>query len=192
MNNKSMQQGKAAVWIVVAVALVAFFAALVGSYASAKTYGASVEASLKATKDDSRNVFAQAGQKIREVAQVPAMYAEDVERVARAAIEARYGDEGSKAAFQWLTEQNPQLDASVYTTVQQVISSSRRDFENAQRRQIDVRRQYEAALGSFWRGFWLAQAGYPKINLDDYQIVSTAHANTVFEAGQEEGPVQLR
>ena len=41
------------------------------------------------------------------------MYADDVARVTREAIEGRYGDKGSQATFQWLQEQNPQLDRVV-------------------------------------------------------------------------------
>lgn len=190
------QQGKISGVLAVAIAAGVLFVGLAvvifGSYVSAVNYGASTESSLRAAQSDSRNVFAQAGQKIREVAQVPAMYAEDVERVTREAIEGRYGENGSQATFQWLQEQNPQLDASVYTKVQQVIEGSRRDFENAQRRQIDVRRQYEAALGSFWRGFWLSAAGYPKLTLSDFDIVSTAEADEAFRTKQEAGPIQLR
>lgn len=178
--------------IAAAVLLAGLFAVVLGSYASAKTYGANTEASLRAAQKDSLNVFAQAGQKIREVAQVPKMYADDVARVTREAIENRYGEDGSKAAFQWLQEQNPQLDSSIYAEVNQVIQSGRRDFENAQRRQIDVQRQYEAALGSTWRGWWLKRAGYPKEDLSKFAIVSTAEADEVFRTKQEAGPIQLR
>ncbi len=190
------QQGKVSgvlVGLIAAVVLaVALIIVIVGSYASANTYGANTEASLRAAQKDSLNVFAQAGQKIREVAQVPKMYADDVARVTREAIENRYGEDGSKAAFQWLQEQNPQLDSSIYAEVNQVIKSGRRDFENAQRRQIDVQRQYEAALGSTWRGWWLKQAGYPKEDLSKFAIVSTAEADEVFRTKQEAGPIQLR
>ena len=181
---------------IISLGVLALFLALavlmVASYASAKTYGSSTEANLRASQEDSRNVFAQAGQKIREVAQVPEMYASDVERVTRAAIEGRYGENGSQATFQWLQEQNPNLDASIYAKVQQVIESSRRDFENAQRRQIDIRRQYEASLGSFWRGAWLSVAGFPKEDLSKFDIVSTVDADRAFSTKQEEGPIKLR
>lgn len=193
---KQHAQGKISGVLLILGGLVVMALAVAGilfaSYVSANNYGARTEANLRAAQDDSRNVLAQAGQKIREAAQVPALYAEDVERVTTAAIEGRYGAEGSQAAFQWLQEQNPQLDASVYTKVQQVIESSRLDFENAQRRQLDVRRQYEAELGSFWRGMWLNVAGYPKVNLDTFAIVSTDTADEAFRTKREAGPIDLR
>lgn len=193
---KSNEKGQISGLLITAIAVVVLVGGVIavtfGSWASANTYGAKTEASLKAAQNDSRNVFAQAGQKIREVAQVPKMYADDVDRVTREAIEGRYGSDGSKATFQWLQEQNPQLDPSLYTTIQQVIQASRRDFETAQRRQIDIQRQYEGELGSTWRGFWLARAGYPKVDLDKYDIVSTKEADEAFRTKQEDGPIQLR
>jgi hypothetical protein len=196
MNSKQTQQGKIAGWLVGLIAAVALIGGVVavtlGSYASAKTYGSNTEASLRAAQDQSRNVLAQAGQKIKEAAQVPGMQADDVARVTREAIQGRYGDKGSQATFQWLTEQNPQLAPEVYTKVQQIIEGSRKDFETAQARQLDIRRQYEGAIGSFWRGFWLNLAGYPKVNLDDFNIVSTARADEAFRTKQEDGPIQLR
>src|SRR5690606_23071809 len=114
-NQQGKVSGVVVALIAVAVLVVGVVLLGLGSYASAKTYGAQTEASLRAAQDQSRNVLAQAGQKIQEVAQVPQMYADDVARVTREAIEGRYGPDGSKAAFQWLTEQNPQLDSAVYT-----------------------------------------------------------------------------
>ncbi len=187
-NNKGWLVGVIASLVVI----VAIGAVVIGSFASAKNYGAKTEANLRAAQADSRNVFAQAGQKIREVVQVPQMYTDDFNRVTETAIKARVGENGSQATVQWFKEQNPQLDSSVYTKIQQIIEASRKDFENAQRRQIDVRRQYEGAIGSFWRGFWLGVAGYPKVDLDTFDIVSTAEADRAFETKQEAGPIQLR
>src|SRR5690606_7192000 len=102
-----------------------------------------MERQLEAIKTDNRNIYAQYGQKVLEVAQVPDMYIADVVKVTTAALEGRYGPDGSKAVFQWIQEQNPNVDPSLYRAVQQVIEAGRSDFENGQRRLIDVRRQYE-------------------------------------------------
>lgn len=179
--------GLVALTIVVAVAAVGFL-----SYVSAYNYGNRMEQQLIATQDNNRNIYAQYGQRVLEVAQVPSMYRDDVVEVVTAALEGRYGDNGSQATWQWLQEQNPSLDPSLYTNIQQVIEAGRGNFESGQRRLIDVRRQYETALGSFWQGMWLRFAGYPMVNIDDFAIVSTDQANQVFENYLEEGPIQLR
>jgi hypothetical protein len=183
-------------WIIVVIAIAGFIglvvAACFASYVSAFNYGNQMEQSLAASQTDNRNIFAQYGQKVAEVAQVPAMYRDDLEKVVTAAIEGRYGEGGSRAAFQWIQEQNPTIDASLYKSIQQVIEAGRSNFENGQRRMIDLRRQYQTKLGSFWFGLWLRIAGYPKVDLAKFDIVSTDKANAVFEAGKEIAPIQLR
>jgi len=196
MAMKNKQRGAASMTIVVLVSVLVLLLGIGGvlfvSYVSAYNYGNSMEKQLAAIKDDNRNILAQYGQKVLEAVQVPEMYAEDLRRITREAIEGRYGEGGSKAAFQWLQEQNPQLDPTVYQQVQQIIEAGRQNFENGQRRLIDVRRQYETQLGSFWRGMWLRIAGYPKVDLKEFDIVSTDRADTAFKNRKEDGPIQLR
>lgn len=183
------------VWTVVLVILVVIgliAGVIASSYISAHNYGNTMERQLEAIKTDNRNIYAQYGQKVLEVAQVPDMYIADVVKVTTAALEGRYGPDGSKAVFQWIQEQNPNVDPSLYRAVQQVIEAGRSDFENGQRRLIDVRRQYETALGYFWQGLWLRIAGYPKVNLADFDIVSTDRADEVFRNKKESGPITLR
>lgn len=185
---------KTALIIVGAVSafLVGIMLTLFGSYVSAVNYGAVAEAGIKAAYTNNQNVLAQYSQKVQEVAQVPAMYADDVSRVTKEAIEGRYGANGSKAVFQWLKEQNPKLDSAVYTKIQQVVESGRDEFKTAQTRLIDEKRVYETALNTFWRGLWLRIAGYPKINLDDYRVITTAQTDATFAAGKETAPIKLR
>jgi len=163
-----------------------------GSYVSAVNYGARAEADIKAAYTNNQNILAQYSQKVREVAQVPGMYTEDFTKVTKAAIEGRYGADGSKAVFQWLKEQNPQLDSKVYIKVQQVVESGRDEFKTAQTRLIDEKRVYETAQNTFWRGMWLRIAGYPKIDMDKYNIITTAETEGIFAAGKETAPIKLR
>lgn len=162
-----------------------------GSYVSANNYGVTIEAQLKAKRDDNRNVLAQYGQKIAEMVQVPEMMKNDLKEVVTAAIEGRYGEGGSKATMQWIQEQNPQLDSAVYLRIQQAIEAGRDEFKQSQTGMLDIKRSYETSLGYFWKGTWLRIAGFPKLNLDEYKIVSTTRADNAFETGKEE-PIKLR
>lgn len=162
------------------------------SYVNAYNYGNQMEQSLKAVKENNRNILAQYGQKVLEVAQVPDMYKKDMVELVQTAIQARYGKNGSVATMQWLKEQNPSLDPEMYKQIQRVIEAGRTDFQNNQTRLVDVRRQYETAIGSFWQGMWLRLAGYPKVNLADFDIVSTDRADDAFKNKKEDGPIKLR
>ena len=161
------------------------------SYISAYNTGNRLEQTIKATFENNQNILAQYGNKIAEASQVPAMQRDDVRDIITAALDARYGEEGSQAMFQFIQEQNPNIDSSVYTQIQQIIEAGRKDFEVGQTKLIDQKRVYETALGSFWQGMWMRIAGYPKINLDDYTVVLSQRTIDAFQSGMEE-PIQLR
>ena len=168
----------------------AIAAVLIGSYITNYNYGNRAEKQIVATHTDNRNVLAQYSTRIMEMAQVPDMYKNDVMEIYEAALTGRYGDNGSQAMFQWLKEQNPQIDASLYTKVQQSMEAGRNQFQNSQTKLIDLKRGYETRLGSFYSGFWLGVAGYPTIELADYNIVVNDHSNNAFETGIDNG-IQL-
>lgn len=176
------------------------------SYISAANYAVEAENDLSAKWDNSQNVMAQYGQKVQEIALVPQQYAADVMRVVSAAVQGRYGKDGSKATWQMLKEQNPNLDPSMYVKIQQVIESGRDDFERSQKVVIDAKRVYKDQLGYVWRGFWLKMSGHPKFkcvvkgseskedctDIDRaYPVITTDRAASVFNTGKESGPIQL-
>ena len=178
------QAGGALVALLVVGALVAFVA---GSYIVNFNYGNRMERQIEATHTDNRNVLAQYSTRIMEMAQVPDMYKEDVMEIYEGALTGRYGENGSQAMFQFLQEQNPQIDASLYTNIQQSMEAGRNKFENSQTRLIDLKRGYETRLGSFYSGFWLGVAGYPRIDLNDFNIVVNDYSNDAFETGIDNG-----
>jgi hypothetical protein len=161
------------------------------SYVSAYNSGNRLENVIKATFEDNQNVLAQYSNRIAEAAQVPAMQRDDLTQVVTAALDARYGEEGSQAMFQFIQEQNPNIDSTVYVELQRIIVAGRQDFQNSQTRLIDQKRVYETALGSLWTGTWMGIAGYPNIDLDEYVIVTNARTEEAFSTGKEEA-IQLR
>jgi hypothetical protein len=161
------------------------------SYIGAYNAGNRYENLLEGFNRNNENILAQYGQKIAEAAQVPKMQSQDLKDLFSGANAARYGADGSKAAMQWLKEQNPNLDQSTYVQLQRMIEAGRNEFTVSQTKLVDVRRQYETELGSFYRGFWLGVAGYPKKDLSKFDIVSTDRASEAFRT-KKEAPLQLR
>lgn len=177
--------------LITAIVLGAFVGVGAVSYISAYNTGNRMERLIVATDENNRNILAQYGNRVAEAAQIPAMQRDDLTAVVTAALEGRYGDDGSRAVFQFIQEQNPQIDSTVYVQLQRMIEAGRIEFAAAQTKLVDQKRIYETSLGSFWQGTWMNVAGYPRIDLDEYQIVSTARADEAFETGIEE-PIQLR
>ncbi|MCC5612851.1 hypothetical protein LC612_40755 [Nostoc sp. CHAB 5834] len=187
------QKGNAAlvalIGVIVIICIVALGAA--ASYVSAANEGNRLENQIKATYENNQNILAQYGQKVMEAVQVPEMAKNDLMEVAKAAISGRYGPDGARSLFTSIQEQNPQVDPQLYRQIQQIIEAGRNQFETAQTRLIDQKAAYLTALGTVWKGFWMRLAGYPRINLDDYKIVTTDRAANAFQTGKE-APIQLR
>lgn len=166
---------------------VAFF-----SFVTNYNYGNRAERTIEAEYTDMENILSNYTLKVTEAAQVPEIYKDDVKEIMSEIMSGRYGDEGSKAMFQWIQEKNPSVDVAVYTKLQNIIEAGRDKFENAQTKFIDTKRTYETNLGYLYKGFWLKMAGYPTLDLDgDYAIISNAATRETFETKIDKG-VDLR
>ena len=164
---------------------------LATSYISAFNLGNRYEQDIKGQYEDMENILAQFSLKAVETMQVTDAYKTDATELVKATMQGRYGADGSKAMFQMLREDGIKLDPSLYKQVQQVIEGGRNKFENAQTRLVDIKKGYKTALGSFWGGMWLRVAGYPKIDLTKYEIISSGHAKEAFDTKMDKG-LQLR
>ncbi len=177
------------------LALGAVFAAF--SYISAANYGNEAETHLVAKYEDNKNVLGQYTLKIGEMAQVPEIARDDLKDVLQATFEGRYGSDGvqrgagEQRMFQWLQEQNPNLNADLYNRLQQTMEAGRNEFKVSQTEFLDAKRAYETNLGYVWKGFWMKLAGYPKIDLSKFKIVVASDTQQKFETGVDNG-IQLR
>lgn len=173
--------------VLLAILAVLFMGAAVvaAAYITNYNYGNRAEVQIQAAYENVQNVYSAYTNQVMEAAQINEMYKEDVKEVIVAALNARYGDDGVQGVFNWVKESNPGLDASVYTKLQNIIQSGRKEFQHEQTRLIDIKRGYNTSLGYLWKGFWLRVAGYPKIDLDDYSIVISDKTTEVFESGTD-------
>ena len=174
--------------IVAIVAVLAVIGLGFITYASAVAFGSEQEEAILATQNDNRQVLAQTTTSIKEMAQVPTMAADDLSRVMESAFQGRYGENGSQAAVQLIVEADPgQIDPVLYRNIQTRIESGRIQFMNNQTKLVDQKRVYQTNLRYLVRGFWLRTAGFPTIDLDAIQPVSSTSANRAFETGVDDG-----
>ena len=171
------------------IAVIGFW--LVSSYYSAYNYGADAETTIEAEYTNMESILAQYSLKVSEAVQVPSMKKNDLKEVMREAMTGRYGKDGSQATFQWIQENYPgQVSDTLYTEISQIIRAGRNKFENAQTKFIDTKRVYVATLKKdlfLSRGWWLKIAGYPKIDLDEFVIISSEHAQDAFKTKVDKG-----
>lgn len=186
---KHNQKGGAAVIVLVCLlgivlTGIATFASMYFSYSNSAV---TQEENIKKDWKDSQNILAQYTLKIGEMAQVPDQYKNDLKEVYAAALTGRYGQDGSKAVFQFLKEKNPDLDPALYRNIQEAMEAGRNKFEVSQRLVIEQTTIYSIDLRKPWSKFWLNLAGYPQINLDDYKPIQSVQSKETFETGIDKG-----
>lgn len=166
---------------------VLFASATVGFYNDCVTNEKGIEAQYKQNQNNYDNYT----KKVLEVAQVPAMYRDDLTAVTKAAISGRYGANGSKAVFQWLKEQNPNLDPSLYVQIQRVIEAGRNGFEADQKVLLEKKRIYEVSTGTFPNNFIARFFGFPSEKIASMDIVTSSETEDAFKTKKSK-PVKLR
>lgn len=183
---------------VAAKVLIAAGAALILISFSTCAYGVglnnelvSLEMGIKAQYKQNQNNYDNMWKKFKEVTQGATMYSEDLKKVYDSAIQGRYGENGSQAMWQWLKEQNPNLDASLYKKIQVVVESGRTSFSADQTSLIDKKRVYETKIAQFPASMVASFLGFPKIDLDEYDIVTSDKTQDAFETKKAD-EVQLR
>ena len=171
--------------IAVAVLVVIPVGVSISSYIGAHNTGVRYEANIEKFHRETQNTLSSYTMKIKDMAQIPDMYVEDLKKVIDATFQGRYGEDGSQATMQWIKEQNLNFDSTMYTRLQQTMEAGRGEFKLSQTKKLDICGNYEIARNNFWGGMWMKFAGYPKKDIDKLcAIILDTQTNEVFETGE--------
>lgn len=165
-------------------------AGLVSSAFSFRSDCVSAENGIKAQYLQNQNAYDSMWHTFREMSQVPENRAADIERVYRATMAGRYGADGNQAVFAAIREVNPQMDSALYERIAVAIEAGRGNFASNQTDLIDRVREYRTLLQGN-RGLFLNWFGFPTVNLDQYNIVTSEATDTAFATGHAD-EIRLR
>ena len=149
------------------------------------------EIQIQAQYTDNQNVYDNGFKEVLEKSQVPRMYTNQLKELYQEAMTSRYGAEGSQALFQFIQEQNPTLDPSIFVQIQQSIESFRKRFQQAQTELVSRKQAYDRYTKATTSGrFYNLLGGYPKIDMEQYAIVTSDRTENVFRTKKDE-PLKL-
>ncbi|QXO10004.1 hypothetical protein pEaSNUABM37_00043 [Erwinia phage pEa_SNUABM_37] len=156
------------------------------AYVGAANKGNQMENSIDQLRQNSASNLSNLTQSIQEQAQVPEMAKDHLKEIIEAQMSGRYGKDGSKAVFQFLKEQNLQVDQRMYLNIQATMAGGRKEFEITQNRLMSQCTAYKNEIGNVWSGFWMRLAGYPKIDVKTVcRAVTDSKTDAAFETGQQ-------
>lgn len=195
MNTMNKQRGSAAVAILGFLSLILVGCLIFGGMVISKRNSfVRVENNITTAYDESKNVHSNYVLRIQEMAQVPKMATKQLAELVKASNEGRYGADGSKAVFQFLKEQNPNIPDSLFTNIQKEMVGGRLDFQSKITRVIDNKKVAYNMLDDTIGGFILKDIlGMPRRNIgydggkDDYPVIMSESSVETFKTGVDKG-----
>lgn len=196
MNTMNKQRGSAVAWVLGGLFLFIFVSCLISvvMVISKRNAFVRIENNIVTAYDESKNVHSNYVLRIQEMAQVPKMATKQLSEIVKASNEGRYGADGSKAVFQFLKEQNPNIDQSLFTNIQKEMVGGRLDFQSKITRVIDNKKVAYNMLDDTVGGFILKDIlGMPRKNIgydggkDDYPVIMSETSVETFKTGVDKG-----
>jgi len=65
-------------------------------------------------------------------------YSNDFKEIYKGMMTGRYGEKGSQAMWQWIKEQNPQIDSAIYQKLMTTVEAQRQEFDRMQKKVSDM------------------------------------------------------
>lgn len=117
---------------------------------------------------------------ISQKAQISSEYKESFHEIYKDIIAGRY-ENGDGSLMKWITEANPEFDASIYKDLMNSVEVLRTEFQHAQERMIDVTREH-STLCETYPGRWFIKNTEPI----EYEVISSTQSKNVMETRMDD------
>ncbi|MBN3376237.1 hypothetical protein CF087_20590 [Clostridium botulinum] len=122
------------------LSIFAMFLFVGGTILNHRNHMVALEERVNAQYSDNKSSYDNMWKKFKEATQITDIQAEKMKDVYKDIITGRYND--TKLLFKAVKEDNPKLDQSTFTNLQNEIMSSRNAFNNNQKQMSDIIREY--------------------------------------------------
>jgi len=127
MNNLGLKLGIGGAAFVVLALLIVFIMSI--SYQNSYE---SIDQDIQAQYKKIESNYEKMSRVILQQAGILNKYSTDFKDIYKGMMQGRYGKDGSKAMWQWIKEQNPQIDASLYAKLMTTVEAQRTGFDRQQ------------------------------------------------------------
>jgi hypothetical protein len=117
---------------------------------------------------------------ISQKAQISSEYKESFHEIYKDIIAGRYSN-GDGSLMKWITEANPEFDASIYKDLMNSIEVLRTEFQHAQERMIDLIRERETLCETMPSSMFIKNKD--KI---EYEVISSTQSKDVMETRMDD------
>jgi len=117
---------------------------------------------------------------ISQKAQISAEYKESFHEIYKDIIGGRYSN-GDGSLMKWITEANPEFDASIYKDLMNSVEVLRTEFQHSQERIVDIIREH-STLCETYPGCWFIKNTEPI----EYEVISSTQSKSVMETRMDD------
>jgi len=125
-------------------------------------------------------VFDNTWKTISQEAKVSEKYKDSFKEIYTELMSERYSESDQQSLMRWVTEANPNFDASIYTKLMSTINATRAEFTREQTKLLAFKNAHDNVIDKFPSSIFVGGRGKIDVN-----VVTSDKTEKVFEDGKE-------
>jgi len=172
-------------WVAPLVIVGVLMAGLIGLVGMFITYSnQEVELSTQFSAQQKANtvIYDKVWKTLQQKAGVASQSADAFKNIYASIMDARY-DGKDQVLMNWIQEQNPTFDMSLYKDLSLSIEANRAEFANVQQKLIDIKREHDNLRMKIPSSIFLSLKGVKELQM---QIVTSTRTEKAFDTGRDD------
>ena len=126
-------------------------------------------------------VFDNTWKIISQQAQVTDHYKDSFKEIYQDLMESRYGEGDKESLMRWVTESNPNFDATIFTKLMSAIEVQRTQFTTEQTKLLSFKNSHDNIIDKFPSNLFVGGRGKIDIN-----VITSSKTEEIFKEGRED------
>lgn len=168
--------------LVIVAVLVAALIGLVGMFISYSNQEVDLSTQFSAQQKANAVIYDKVWKVLQQKAGVADQAADKFKEIYANIMDARY-DGKDQVLMNWIQEQNPTFDMSLYKDLSMSIESNRAEFANVQQKLIDIKREHDRLRLRIPSSIFLSIKGVKELQM---QLVTSSRTEKAFETGVDD------